>query len=1123
MRRKLAVGIVLACLILGMFPIPIIAQPSPPTEFEGKIDDASIRIYKIEGGYEIGLLNNLKASKLNVFFDGVYQGTIAISMEWKYFFTPCQVTNIAVAAAEGSFDEGRAWYRNQDENYPEAEDINAYYIRIDKEDTEDKNPGRPGIQGVVEIPFEYNLPAGLKFYHIIVDGDVIIFGGSDSRNAKVEPPDKLLSGKGGDSIKLASHLFGNGSHIIELVIEVSSDGYSDSLLLDFQNDYSVNPNWERRFTEYRRLNEIFKADLTKYDFNTEFNDDTNVKRMTIEIKENLEKGDYFDSAYIPKEEAAELEFVGKNEIRDVRYINDIWKIFGWAGDVKTGVEILMKGTDFVTDFNPTKFLVKQLAEKGIGLVIYASTQTWKDNLAGDGEDILQIYDDAPKGDLEGNKYGVFTKVHAEQSKYEEYLFSAFTKVEDDLNNEIIPDDLRDRFKTEGFPLSPSAKVTKAKEDEWLITDESAKFIVRNESLLLPNLNVYNGELKGIINAKKIIWEFTQPFFLNETGKWEFVGWGTGGGGIIDADYIRGGANCIEWLHKPRVISPKKKNTVTFDCEIKPDVFPDYKTQSDMFFVIELPSAYEMFFENKGTGFTLSEFGGRDIFRVYINEETDRWYLVYSGIAEYYDTRTELGNLQPRTFAVNFEKTLGRPTVLRFNLTVDKDLNADKYEDYEIKYGVFPGKVLIRRETPSGTPSEKNYNAMLSYNINNANDLGLTDSFLLNITDKVSVGGQVIDKESGEPISNAIVGVLHEVGPVDPFIETDSEGKFNLIYTGEDPFTLVAKKEGYLHNMKKNINYGDYEIFELKKATGIKIIRFEPPEGEYKRGEETATTVAIKNIDSKEQTLWVGLTLFGEMENEYDIPPKSTALKTGEEGEITFTWKVPSGAIAGRYDAATAIWECYDPEKDTMTGALYDEEWVYDIFAVVGNHGIPWIDFDAIFALISEFFKAIIDALNEIVTSLKEKTISVPPEQKAKQNVEEYLDALSSMAGAYSEFMKVIYETSEVEPLEGSEVKFNYHVLSSKFCKNVDEARTYMSSEGIKSTDINDAFELVTELELEMNGFCIVIVDYSFTSFGEGESGRHPIVCNEKGDPSWESWQFYENIKKEIEESYEEHK
>ena len=78
---------------------------------------------------------------------------------------------------------------------------------------------------------------------------------------------------------------------------------------------------------------------------------------------------------------------------------------------------------------------------------------------------------------------------------------------------------------------------------------------------------------------------------------------------------------------------------------------------------------------------------------------------------------------------------------------------------------------------------------------------------------------------------------------------------------------------------------------------------------------------------------------------------------------------------------------------------------------------------------------------------------------------------------------------------------------------------FTSIEGIKNTDMNEALKLVRELELEKNGFCIVIVDYSFIGFGEYESGRYPIVCNEKGDPYWESWQFYENIKKEIEEAY----
>jgi len=170
----------------------------------------------------------------------------------------------------------------------------------------------------------------------------------------------------------------------------------------------------------------------------------------------------------------------------------------------------------------------------------------------------------------------------------------------------------------------------------------------------------------------------------------------------------------------------------------------------------------------------------------------------------------------------------------------------------------------------------------------------------------------------------------------------------------------------------------------------------------------------------------------------------------------------------------------------------------------------------------EYLDAIISTLNEMVITLKEKTISVPPEEKAKEKVEEDLSALSSIVGAYSEWMKMIYEISGVEPPEGTEMEFRYRILGAKFCKTVEEARDYMSSNGIKSTEMNDALDLVKELELEKEGFCIVIVGYSFTGFGEYESGRYPIVCNEKGDPFWECWQFYENIKKKIEEAYKEY-
>jgi TolB protein len=273
--------------------------------------------------------------------------------------------------------------------------VREYYIGIIKEEIEDTNnnpdDGRQ-IEGIINIPFNYCLPSH-DAYIIFVGGEKIIeayTGKVKSPNAKVMLPKfhlsdgtprlKHLVKKGKENIKLTTHLFKKPQETktkIEIVL-VDDEGteYSDDVTLDFQNNYYVNPNWEGRFTEYRRGNEIFKADLTKSQFEEEFKD-TNVLRLTKEVEENLNNNKYYDGAYIPDEqrgyannlmsfEAAELEFVGKNEIEDVKWINDIWEIYGWFGHMKTGVEILVEGADFVTNFNPTKFLLKTLAEEGIG-------------------------------------------------------------------------------------------------------------------------------------------------------------------------------------------------------------------------------------------------------------------------------------------------------------------------------------------------------------------------------------------------------------------------------------------------------------------------------------------------------------------------------------------------------------------------------------------------------------------------------------------------------------------------------------------------------------------------------------------------------------------------------------
>ena len=69
----------------------------------------------------------------------------------------------------------------------------------------------------------------------------------------------------------------------------------------------------------------------------------------------------------------------------------------------------------------------------------------------------------------------------------EYLFSIEKEFEDELNKGIISEKLRDIFKTNGFPLSENAMVTKEKDDKWVITDGEKIYIVKKED---GKLNIY---------------------------------------------------------------------------------------------------------------------------------------------------------------------------------------------------------------------------------------------------------------------------------------------------------------------------------------------------------------------------------------------------------------------------------------------------------------------------------------------------------------------------------------------------------------------------------------------------------------------------------------------------------
>lgn len=75
-----------------------------------------------------------------------------------------------------------------------------------------------------------------------------------------------------------------------------------------------------------------------------------------------------------------------------------------------------------------------------------------------------------------------------------YLFSIDVKFEEDLNKKFISDDLKDKFKTEGFPLEDSAMVTIEKENEWVITNniQMPRSILRKEGGKI-NVHLSEGE------------------------------------------------------------------------------------------------------------------------------------------------------------------------------------------------------------------------------------------------------------------------------------------------------------------------------------------------------------------------------------------------------------------------------------------------------------------------------------------------------------------------------------------------------------------------------------------------------------------------------------------------------
>jgi hypothetical protein len=137
------------------------------------------------------------------------------------------------------------------------------------------------------------------------------------------------------------------------------------------------------------------------------------------------------------------------------------------------------------------------------------------------------------------------------------------------------------------------------------------------------------------------------------------------------------------------------------------------------------------------------------------------------------------------------------------------------------------------------------------------------------------------------------------------------------------------------------------------------------------------------------------------------------------------------------------------------------------------------------------------------SKLDPATIEYISERKISLALDDFISSIELYLGFVGLLLQLSGDAQTVP------TQFSYHLDGAKFCLSQEEARGFMAEKGISEQYIQDALEEVSSLGLEKLGFSIVIVDYTYTEDGEVHTDRSPVICNELGDPSWDSWQFYE--------------
>jgi len=129
----------------------------------------------------------------------------------------------------------------------------------------------------------------------------------------------------------------------------------------------------------------------------------------------------------------------------------------------------------------------------------------------------------------------------------------------------------------------------------------------------------------------------------------------------------------------------------------------------------------------------------------------------------------------------------------------------------------------------------------------------------------------------------------------------------------------------------------YNVVQAETKEDAEIIDFDPPRGAYSPGDTLSASVTIKNTGNVERSFWIGLSYRRPDGRYYDVPPKRTrTLSPNEEQRLIFRWNLPADAPTGRYDAISAVWNGYDPQKDEMIPPQFDRREIKNTFTVVSG-------------------------------------------------------------------------------------------------------------------------------------------------------------------------------------------